>query len=98
VTTADIGEKLGEQVAIARALPQMMVGIDDRQAGFEDVLGWAGRASRPGPAPAMRASPAVRPAPPALARARSWDVMAAAPTSPALAVSNARREIAAFGR
>jgi hypothetical protein len=39
VAAADIGQKLREQVTITRPVPQMMMGIDDGQAGFEDLLG-----------------------------------------------------------
>src|SRR5499427_9206690 len=38
----NISEKVREQVGVARAVVQMMMGIDDRQAGFEDVLGAPG--------------------------------------------------------
>ncbi len=39
VTLAEIGQQLIEQIAVARHVPQMMVGIDDREVGLEDRLG-----------------------------------------------------------
>ena len=39
VTGADIGEKVVEQVPMIRAIPQVVVGIDNGQVGIEDVLG-----------------------------------------------------------
>src|SRR5712691_2419506 len=39
VAGADVGEKFVEQVAVVRALPQMMVGVDDGQVGIENGLG-----------------------------------------------------------
>jgi hypothetical protein len=42
MAAANIGEKLGEQVGIPWAVPQMVVGNDDdRQVGFENLLGEA---------------------------------------------------------
>ena len=38
VAAAEIGQQILEQVAVARPVPQMMVRIDDRQIGFEDLL------------------------------------------------------------
>ena len=42
VAAPNIGEKVGEQVGVARAVVQMMMRIDDWQTGFEDVLGVLG--------------------------------------------------------
>ncbi len=41
VAAVGIGEQVVEQIAPARAIPQMMVRIDDRQIGLEDRLGAA---------------------------------------------------------
>jgi len=38
MTAADIGEEVRKQIAIVRAVPQMMMGIDDRQLGLDDCL------------------------------------------------------------
>ncbi len=38
VTAADIGQQLREQIAIARAVPEMMVRIDNRQIGLDDLF------------------------------------------------------------
>jgi len=38
VATADIGEQLREQITVARPVPEMMVRIDDRQRGLDDLL------------------------------------------------------------
>jgi hypothetical protein len=35
-----IGEQLVEQIAMVRAVPKMMVGVDVRQPGIEDRLAW----------------------------------------------------------
>ncbi len=39
VARVDVGEKLVEQIAMVRTLPQMMVRVDDRQFGIENRLG-----------------------------------------------------------
>ena len=39
VAGADVGEELVQQVAVVRAVPQVMMGVDDRQVGLEDRLG-----------------------------------------------------------
>ena len=39
VAGAEVGEQLVEQVAMVGPLPQVMVGVDDRQLGLEDRLG-----------------------------------------------------------
>ena len=36
VTAADIGEQLREQITIIQAVPQMVVGVDNRQLGLDD--------------------------------------------------------------
>ena len=38
VAAAGVGQQLVEQVAAARMVPEVMVGIADRQAGLEDVF------------------------------------------------------------
>ncbi len=43
----DIGQQLVEQIAAARVIPQMMVRIDDRKFGLEDVLGQFAEPFRP---------------------------------------------------
>jgi hypothetical protein len=42
----DIGEEIVEQVAMVRPIPQVVVGIDNRQVGIEDRLGWLFRQLR----------------------------------------------------
>ena len=34
----DVGPELVEQIAATRVIPEMMVRVDDRQTGFEDLL------------------------------------------------------------
>ena len=36
VTAANIGEQLREQITIIQAVPQMVVGVDNRQLGLDD--------------------------------------------------------------
>jgi hypothetical protein len=38
VTAADVTKKFLQEIAIARAVPQMMMGIDDRQVRVDDFL------------------------------------------------------------
>jgi hypothetical protein len=38
VAAADIGKQLRKQIAIIRAIPQVMVRIDDRQLRLDDLL------------------------------------------------------------
>jgi hypothetical protein len=38
VPGVEIGEQLRQQIGPAAALPQMMMGVDDRQVRFEDFL------------------------------------------------------------
>jgi hypothetical protein len=38
VAGIDVGQQLIEQIAAARMIPNVMMRIDDRQFGFEDVL------------------------------------------------------------
>jgi hypothetical protein len=38
VPSGEIGEQLVEQVAMVRSIPEVMVGVDDRQFGIEDRL------------------------------------------------------------
>ncbi len=40
------GEELVEQIAVVRAVPQVMVGVDDRQVGIEHRLAWLLRQPR----------------------------------------------------
>jgi hypothetical protein len=47
VAAGEIGQQLGEHVAIARRIPQMVVRIDDRQTGFEDLFRPLGQPVRP---------------------------------------------------
>jgi hypothetical protein len=46
VAGVEIGQELVQQIAVIPALPQVMVGVDDRQRGLEDRLG---RPARPSP-------------------------------------------------
>src|SRR6516162_1672020 len=39
VPRVDVGQEFVEQIAAARVLPEMMVRVDDRQIGLEDLLG-----------------------------------------------------------
>ena len=39
VAGVDVGQELVEQIAAARVIPQMMVRVDDRQIGIENLLG-----------------------------------------------------------
>ena len=38
VAAADIGQQILKQIAVARPVPHMMVGIDDRQLGLDDLF------------------------------------------------------------
>jgi hypothetical protein len=39
VTGAEVGEQLVQQVAVVRAIPQMVMRVDDRKVRLEDGLG-----------------------------------------------------------
>ena len=60
VTGSEVGEQLVQQVTVVRPLPQVMVGVDDRQLRLENRLGLG--AGQPGVV--------GRPDPPELRRAR----------------------------
>ena len=35
----DVGQEVVEQITAARVIPEMMMRVDDRQVGLEDLLG-----------------------------------------------------------
>jgi hypothetical protein len=48
VAGIDVGQELVKQIAAARVVPQVMVRVDDRQFGFEDLLSQFAEPSRVG--------------------------------------------------